>query len=300
MTTEVRTTLIAWGIATAIGLVRLRTPEQWANLIANNPRLAGLVKIARGAGFDFHAVVEGLALLVLGQGTATKPALALPSPAMVFQWVAERRITPEQGSTWLLTGVAPLTANAPTQPANVTIVRGSDDTLIRVLGMTGGATSTGTRADKTPAESEANAAPLASTPYPGHEVPPLPSVPELVPSDPPAVILAPVQAAPVVAPLAVPVVELVSSLPRDPAPYDHRVQGLIKLMAAGKYAGKTTDEDLATLWGIEPAEVTRIVQKAAASLTAALPPPPAAPVVVGPLAVPADVAPVALTVISTP
>lgn len=245
MTTEARAILISWGVATLIALIRLRTPEQWADLAVTNPRIAGFVKIARGAGFDLHAVVEGLAMLVLGQRPAAPAARAIEDVASTlliatpngpcFQAVVaasadevarrsadenERRIAAEVRSfadtlikiaggpndSTITSGSADATpgtvamSDAQAEPAksgvsNVTaymtvssnqspgqIARRVVDILAeKARNPTGSRAFMAPleRADETPAESPANAAPLASAskPYPGHEVAPLPSAP---------------------------------------------------------------------------------------------------------------------------
>lgn len=255
MSPELKTLLVGWAVATLIGLIRLRSPEQWADLAVSSPRLAGLVKVARGAGFDIHAVVEGLVLLVLGQ-RPVKPAKPLPSPATVFQWVAERRITPEQGSAWLVDGVEPVAANAPqdlpfTTPGGTVIskvemtVSGQGQSPREIVRKALAVLGAKPRRDKTPAEAEANAAPLGlSAADPG--------VIEAFPRTVPA--------------------------PAVPPPFrEDRIRHLISLMAGGTALALDIGlkANLAGDWGMSINGVEQLADEAGRRLRANLPPMPA-------------------------
>ena len=61
-----------WPILSAVLLLvlRSRTPEAWVALGERSPRIQGLLKALRGAGFDPHKVVAGLVQFVTGRAPA--------------------------------------------------------------------------------------------------------------------------------------------------------------------------------------------------------------------------------------
>lgn len=58
---------VAWLTATGLAVYRSRTPEQWIALGESNPRLQGLFKMSRGAGFEPARVLEGAAQVATGR-----------------------------------------------------------------------------------------------------------------------------------------------------------------------------------------------------------------------------------------
>lgn len=61
--------LEAWFIVSSIllPLLRLKTPEQWVEIADKNPRIHGLMKAMRAAGFDPVGVVKGLITVLTGR-----------------------------------------------------------------------------------------------------------------------------------------------------------------------------------------------------------------------------------------
>lgn len=72
--------LEAWIIASCVilPLLRLKTPEQWVEVADKNPRLHGLMKAMRAAGFDPVGVLKGVIIFLTGKQLPSGTELPRP------------------------------------------------------------------------------------------------------------------------------------------------------------------------------------------------------------------------------
>ena len=73
--------IVAWLIACVAAIYRSKTPAQWVALGDRLPRLQGLLKLARGAGFEPAKVLEGAEQAITGKRVPDPREVVIASQA---------------------------------------------------------------------------------------------------------------------------------------------------------------------------------------------------------------------------